>query len=363
MTLSLQSVAALLVGGMLWGCAFSSSHVNEFTVIRAQLSMSSIIMLKTFLAALTFSTLSFLVVSLSSHPRRQQQLEQLRSSLSRRDGRGLLFTVVGAALLGAGLSLCASCPGTVYSQLGAGSITAWAILSGGLCGAAAYSGLSSQLAGWQSMYAFGQPAWLQSSLDQSLSMSSRTVSAFFFLLLLAVDVLLELAVPTDVDASSLLSKHERQFPTTVMPLLAGAVLGLQQLTLCLFTERTLGSSGSYAALLDVVRDLLASNGADKTSARVSSQLSQLLLPIGVVMGSFAWVQYTGYTYKSNHAVSLLEGLIGGAVMVLGARMAGGCTSGHGVTGCSLLSLRSFLATTVMFMAAITCEMTRRGLIA
>ena len=269
-------------------------------------------------------------------------------------------TVVGAGLLGAGLSLCASCPGTVYSQLGAGSITAWAILGGGLCGAAVYSAMSSSVTGWADIVSLGQPTWLQASLDEVLRADRQTVSVFMFVLLLVVDILLELARPAEQDVSFLLSKHERTFPTTVMPLLAGAVLGLQQLVLCLFTDRTLGSSGSYAALLDMARDLLTFNAA-KSTAHISSHLQQLLLPLGVVLGSLVWTQYTGLSYKSDHTVSLLQGLVGGAVMVFGARMAGGCTSGHGVTGCSLLSLRSFLATAVMFAAAIACETIRSGL--
>ena len=271
--------------------------------------------------------------------------------------------MVGACLLGAGLSLCASCPGTVYSQLGAGSISAWAIVAGGLCGAAVYSAVASQLGDWNSILSLGQPKWLQSSLDAVLGLPRQTVTAAMFLLLLAVDVVLELVFPTDVDAAILLSKHERVFPVTVIPVLAGAVLGLQQLLLCLFTDRTLGSSGSYVALLDLSRDLLSlgSSTADKPSTPWSTHLRQLLVPLGIVLGSLVWTQYTGYTYKSDHTVSLLTGAIGGAVMVFGARMAGGCTSGHGVTGCSLLSLRSFVATAVMFGAAIGCETIRSGL--
>ena len=85
------AVCALLLCGAMWGWSFSSSHVNEFAFIRAQLTLSSFVMLKTFLAALTFSTLSFLLLSVSSDPARQQQLEHLRLNSNRRDDRGLLF--------------------------------------------------------------------------------------------------------------------------------------------------------------------------------------------------------------------------------------------------------------------------------
>ena len=270
-------------------------------------------------------------------------------------------TVAGAAALGAGLSLSSSCPGTVYSQIGAGSHTAWAILGGGLCGAALYSALSLQLRGWQSALSYGQPAWLHSSLDEVLHLSRTRVTAALFGLLLAVDVLLELAVPAQSDVSFLLPKHERIFPFTVMPLLAGAVLGLQQLLLLLFTDRTLGSSGSYAALLDLAREAFTPLSGQSSKPPLSSHLPQLLLPLGVLLGSVAWTHYTGVAYKSDDSVSLLQASVGGAVMVFGARMAGGCTSGHGITGCGLLSLRSFLATAVMFVAAIACAVLQDSL--
>jgi uncharacterized protein len=45
-------------------------------------------------------------------------------------------------------------------------------------------------------------------------------------------------------------------------------------------------------------------------------------------------------------------LLGGLLIGFGARMAGGCTSGHGLSGCSRLSVASFLATAGFFGTAI-----------
>jgi uncharacterized membrane protein YedE/YeeE len=43
---------------------------------------------------------------------------------------------------------------------------------------------------------------------------------------------------------------------------------------------------------------------------------------------------------------------GGAVMVFGARVAGGCTSGHGISGTLQLAVQSWLFITLAFGAAI-----------
>ena len=257
--------------------------------------------------------------------------------------------------MGVGIALCASCPGTVYSQLGMGSISAWAILGGALCGAAMYGAAASQLASWPKLVSIGQPAWLQLSLDELLHEARQPASLAFLFVLLAVDIVLELAIPPGEDASSFLSKHELRFPTTVMPFIAGGVLGLLQIVLFALADRTLGSSGSYAALLDLGRDLLTLPTSRKQlGSRLSAHSHQLLIPAGLIVGSFLYTLLSGYTYKSDALTSLPQAALGGAVMVFGARLAGGCTSGHGVTGCGLLSIRSFLATAVMFGAAMVC---------
>jgi uncharacterized membrane protein YedE/YeeE len=46
----------------------------------------------------------------------------------------------------------------------------------------------------------------------------------------------------------------------------------------------------------------------------------------------------------------LAALLGGAVLLYGARMAGGCTSGHGISGTLQLALSSWLFFVVMFIA-------------
>ena len=46
-------------------------------------------------------------------------------------------------------------------------------------------------------------------------------------------------------------------------------------------------------------------------------------------------------------------LFGGGVLVgIGTRMAGGCSSGHGLSGCSRLEPESLVATAVFFGAAV-----------
>lgn len=50
-------------------------------------------------------------------------------------------------------------------------------------------------------------------------------------------------------------------------------------------------------------------------------------------------------------VRMLAAFAGGAVMMLGARLAQGCTSGHGITGALQLAVSSWVFITVAFVAA------------
>ena len=51
---------------------------------------------------------------------------------------------------------------------------------------------------------------------------------------------------------------------------------------------------------------------------------------------------------------------GGFIMLLGARIADGCTSGHGISGSAQLAIGSFIAVAAMFGGAmLTAQFLRR----
>lgn len=53
-------------------------------------------------------------------------------------------------------------------------------------------------------------------------------------------------------------------------------------------------------------------------------------------------------------------LLGGLLVGFGTRMAGGCTSGHGLAGCSRLQPGSLLATVAFFAAAVVTSLALAG---
>ncbi|MCK9357333.1 MAG: YeeE/YedE family protein, partial [Dehalococcoidia bacterium] len=86
--------------------------------------------------------------------------------------------------------------------------------------------------------------------------------------------------------------------------------------------------------------------------------------IGIVVGAFlssmasgqahvVWVPEPWVTaFGSAPGPRLAVAFIGGAVLGLGARWAGGCTSGHGISGTMQLAVSSWVAAICFFVGGI-----------
>jgi hypothetical protein len=73
------------------------------------------------------------------------------------------------------------------------------------------------------------------------------------------------------------------------------------------------------------------------------------LALGLVLGAGLWWLAVGPDTALSTDVPAWRLLLGGVVAGYGARLAGGCTSGHGICGMASLKLPSLLAVLV-FMA-------------
>lgn len=76
----------------------------------------------------------------------------------------------------------------------------------------------------------------------------------------------------------------------------------------------------------------------------------------VLSGRFRWRLDMGPGFRDvvtgDPVVMVLLLFVGGVLVGFGTRMAGGCSSGHGLTGCSRLQPISILATAVFFGSAV-----------
>jgi uncharacterized membrane protein YedE/YeeE len=61
-------------------------------------------------------------------------------------------------------------------------------------------------------------------------------------------------------------------------------------------------------------------------------------------------------FGDSMALRGVIGFIGGVLMAFGARLAGGCTSGHGISGTLQLNVGSWLTVIFMFIGGIAAAM-------
>ena len=125
--------------------------------------------------------------------------------------------------------------------------------------------------------------------------------------------------------------------TPYSALIGGALIGLSAVLLMLFTGRIAGISGIFGGLL-------ATNANDR-GWRLAFLAGLIAAPF---LGALAHHPPGAPLMPASWIVVAAAGILVG----FGARMGGGCTSGHGVCGIARLSARSIVATVVFMMTAI-----------
>jgi uncharacterized protein len=123
--------------------------------------------------------------------------------------------------------------------------------------------------------------------------------------------------------------------TPLSAAIGGALIGLAAALLMLLAGRIAGISGTFGPVLGL--------GTGDRAWRLAFIAGLILAPVAAMLAGYA---VPLPQMPANWAVIVVAGLLVG----FGARLGGGCTSGHGVCGMARLSKRS-IAATMTFMAA------------
>ncbi len=148
------------------------------------------------------------------------------------------------------------------------------------------------------------------------------------------------------------------------PYLVGALIGLLACATLAMAKQKVSASSAYADLVGMVGRLLAPRhigslryfrehppGLGWTVVFVAGTIGGAWLAAytgGEVRGAYLqdlWVARFGPQSEQLRTVAALGG---GAIMALGARIAGGCTSGHGISGALQLAVSSWIALACFF---------------
>jgi uncharacterized membrane protein YedE/YeeE len=164
------------------------------------------------------------------------------------------------------------------------------------------------------------------------------------------------------------------------PYVAGAIIGLLQIPAFMLIDTALGASSSYVTAAAYIASLVDGSVLDPAATRFAylqkhltagKNFWQVALVGGIFLGAFLsaltsrslrpavspiWAKATGITSFGGRA---LMAFAGGFILLLGARIADGCTSGHGLSGMAQLAVSSTLAVGMMFAGAIATALLMR----
>ena len=162
-------------------------------------------------------------------------------------------------------------------------------------------------------------------------------------------------------------------PKSWRPYVAGALVGLLATTSVLVTTKTLGkpkylgASTTFVRSAGLIEKTLAKEHVENNPYYQSKKVKidwQFMLVVGILIGALAastidksfkvesvppiWSDRFG----DKLTVRAIGAFLGGIVAMFGARLAGGCPSGHGMSGLMQLSISGFLAMAGFFGAGI-----------
>lgn len=156
------------------------------------------------------------------------------------------------------------------------------------------------------------------------------------------------------------------------PYLVGALIGLLTMLTFYFSDKPLGVSTAYARVAGLVGKVVAPRHTDTLKYYQDNKPAidwGLMLVVGVIGGAFlaAWhgSELTGEWLPAMWAARFGEGsltlrvgtaFVGGIFMAFGARLAGGCTSGHGISGALQLSVGSWISLIAFFVGGVAAAM-------
>ncbi|UNI13438.1 hypothetical protein JDV02_000186 [Purpureocillium takamizusanense] len=321
-----------LVSGVAFGAAMVAAGFANPTVVVSQMKFESWHMFQAFLAATASSAVIYSVAERLGYVKLQPRSSSPLGLFSRYDGN-----ILGGALLGAGMAVSGSCPGTLYAQLATGVRTGFYVLAGAVTGGVLWTGYLAPLVKRRRENAAIKPA--PGVISESLGLSRAATLVLFEAACVAV------VVATAAGAKSTNGGSAAFAGGDLIP--AGAVgglfIGLAQLV-SLVTRRTMvGISGSFEDAGNyfwwLFRDAAAAEKRPRTyqnmlfaaAAAAGAWAMARVLPDSAVFGAVA-----GPLLE----MPPLRAVLGGVLIAVGSRLAGGCTSGHGISGMSLLSTSS-----------------------
>lgn len=155
------------------------------------------------------------------------------------------------------------------------------------------------------------------------------------------------------------------------PYLAGAGIGILSCLTLVLADRSLGCSTAFVkarGLLSRAVDHKKTESMEYYREIVPEVDFALMIVPGIMIGAFLSALLSGSfhlvwvpplwasVFGSNALLRIFAALAGGILLGFGARWAGGCTSGHGISGSIQLSIASMVTAACFFAGGIAVAM-------
>lgn len=156
------------------------------------------------------------------------------------------------------------------------------------------------------------------------------------------------------------------------PYVVGALIGVLSMFTFYFSNKPLGASSAFARIAGIFGLWIAPRHtgslhyyAEKKEPKIDWGV---MLVFGIIIGAYFaarsggeitarwlppfWIERFGESVW----LRLVVGFLGGGLMAFGARIAGGCTSGHGISGTLQLSVGSWISLIGFFVGGVATAM-------
>lgn len=313
----------ILVFGFLFGAILQRAQLNKYNTISGMATLEDYTVVKAILVAIGLG-----IMLINFEIGTGQALYHVKPFIA----GGI---VLGGLIFGAGMAILGYCPGTMAVSLGEGSIDALVGIVGGLLGGLIFTAIL--------------PA-IEPILGPDLGkislftiMGEQTTYWFYFLTILFGAAMILLAFYFD-------KKHKAPNYRWLFAGLALAVLNAM-VFLKVTSNRPIGASTSYPYVADQLTGMTANDYFSKIATPGHWELVFLFgaLLAGLVFSLLSkefkitaihrrWEHYKGKSVSKR----LVTAFIGGFILIFGARMAGGCTSGHILSGGMQLAVSSLV---------------------
>ena len=185
-------------------------------------------------------------------------------------------------------------------------------------------------------------------------------------------VLFTALLPYSVGAAEMAVDAREYSGPAWSPYVVGALIGVLSWLTFYFSNTSIGASSFYATLAGMLGKAFARKHTEKLDYYKSHPPVvnwEFAFVIAIVGGAFVaavtggeltreWLPPMWEARFGEGTIGLraVMAMLGGILMAFGARLAGGCTSGHGISGTLQLNVGSWIAVICFFLGGIAVAM-------